>query len=300
MNVTHDPDAILAAWIEEGPTRLPEATRRAIGVNARTMNQHRHPLWMPRRRPMMNPFVKMLATAIAIAVVIGGTWYALAPGGQIGGPPPAIASPSPSPTPAVTSSVAASAAPRPSATTMPANGEIFPGRYRTALEPSMTITIDREVRHNCAPGFKCRGSIDANTAAWLNIEFGMPRIEVHVFRVDKVYDPAREARVVDVPDDLATWLTIHPGMEVVAQKDVVVGGVPGRQLDIRVGPEDLEIAPITGVTDPRLGFGARSDPRVIVVPVDGHQILILLAGEGQPAASSNFELQPLVDSISWD
>jgi len=247
----------------------------------------------------MNPFAR-IAAAIAIAVVIGGAWYALAPGGLTGGPPPRTASLSPSPTPDVMSSVEASGAPRASATTMAAGGEIFPGRYRTALEPSMTITIDREVQHNCAPGFKCRGSIDSNTAAWLDLEFGMPRIEVQVYRVDKVYDPARAARVIDAPDDLATWLTTHPGMEVGEQKDVVVGGVPGRQLDIRVGPADIELAPITGVTEQPLGFGARANARLIVVPVHGHQILISLAGEGQPAASSIFELQPLVDSISWD
>ena len=32
MNVQRDPDAILAAWLDEGPTRLPEPTRRAIAV----------------------------------------------------------------------------------------------------------------------------------------------------------------------------------------------------------------------------------------------------------------------------
>src|SRR5215212_9201694 len=132
MNVTRDPDAILAAWLEEGPTRLPETTRRAIRVNARTTNQHRQPLGVPLRRPKMNPFVRILAAAIAIAVVIGGAWYALAPGGLTGGPPPPTASLSPSPTQDVMSSLEASGAPRSSATTMAAGGEIFPGRYRTA------------------------------------------------------------------------------------------------------------------------------------------------------------------------
>ena len=32
MTVQRDPDAILAAWLEEGPTGLPEPTRRAIAV----------------------------------------------------------------------------------------------------------------------------------------------------------------------------------------------------------------------------------------------------------------------------
>ena len=41
MSLQRDPDAILATWLEEGPNRLPEATRRAIAVNTRTTRQSR-------------------------------------------------------------------------------------------------------------------------------------------------------------------------------------------------------------------------------------------------------------------
>ena len=44
MNVQRDPDAILAAWLDEGPDRLPEATRRAIAVTTRTTHQTRRPI----------------------------------------------------------------------------------------------------------------------------------------------------------------------------------------------------------------------------------------------------------------
>ena len=44
MTVKRDPDAILAAWLEEGPTALPEPTRRAIAVTTRTTTQRRPPL----------------------------------------------------------------------------------------------------------------------------------------------------------------------------------------------------------------------------------------------------------------
>ena len=51
MNVQRDPDAILAAWLDEGPTRLPDATRRAIAVTTRTTRQSRLPIWLPWRAP---------------------------------------------------------------------------------------------------------------------------------------------------------------------------------------------------------------------------------------------------------
>ena len=51
MTVKRDPDAILAAWLEEGPTGLPEPTRRAIAVSTRTTTRRAAPMWVPRRRP---------------------------------------------------------------------------------------------------------------------------------------------------------------------------------------------------------------------------------------------------------
>ena len=51
MTVQRDPDAILAAWLEEGPNRLPDATRRAIAVTTRTTHQSRRPMWLPWRYP---------------------------------------------------------------------------------------------------------------------------------------------------------------------------------------------------------------------------------------------------------
>ena len=43
MNVERDPDAILATWLDDGPTRLPDGTRRAIGVATRSTDQRRRP-----------------------------------------------------------------------------------------------------------------------------------------------------------------------------------------------------------------------------------------------------------------
>jgi hypothetical protein len=114
MNVQRDPDAILAAWLEEGPNALPEPTRRAIAVNTRTMNQRRHLMWLPQRSPTMNPLARIAAAAIVVVAVLGGAIYLTAPGGGVGGGPPASAGPSPAPSAVPSPSV--SAAPTPTAT----------------------------------------------------------------------------------------------------------------------------------------------------------------------------------------
>src|SRR4051812_41731363 len=89
MNGQRDPDAILAAWLEDGPTQLPESTRRAIAVNTRTNRQTWRPVRVPWRNLSMNPLARMAVAAIAIALAIGGAVYVFAPyrGGPAGGSP---------------------------------------------------------------------------------------------------------------------------------------------------------------------------------------------------------------------
>ena len=284
MTVKRDPDAILAAWLEDGPNRLPEATKRAIAVTTRTTNQRRHPLWVPRGRPLMNTYARWAVAAIAVVLAIGGAAYFLAPaGGQVGGPP--------NPTPSATTLPSASAAILASGGTA-----VYPGTYVPAFDPSLTFTIDREVQHNCAPGSKCRGSIDANLPAWIDIEFGMPRIEAFIFRVDKVNDPAKPGSLMDPPADLAAWIASRPGLTVIAQKAVTVGGLAGTQIEVRTGNEGVAFGPITGVTEPGMGIDANVTARLFVVPVAGRQVLIVLRAED----GSVEEIQPLVDSIVWN
>jgi hypothetical protein len=298
MNVRRDPDAIRAAWLEEGPTGLPEATRRAIAVNTRTTTQRRRPIWTPQRRPSMNIYARWAVAAIAIVVAVGGAAYYLAPAGsQVGGPPNATASATSSSSSAVASATppAPTALPSASPAILASEGFVYPGTYVPAFDPGLTFTIDREVEHNCVPGSKCRGSIDVNRPGWIGLQFGLPRIEVNVVRVDKVNDSAKPGAMIDPPADLAAWIASRPGVTVTAQKAVQVGGLAGTQLDVRTGNEDLSFGPIPGVTDVGLGLGANWTVRMFVVPVDGRQVLIILHAED----GSLTELQPLVDSIVW-
>ena len=105
MSAPRDPDAIIAAWLDDGPNVLPEPTRRAIGVTSRSTNQARRPLRLPWRETDVNSFLKLaLAGAAVVAVAVGGLYLinrGPAGPGSIGGPTP---TPSPSlaapPTPA--------------------------------------------------------------------------------------------------------------------------------------------------------------------------------------------------------
>jgi hypothetical protein len=95
-NATRDPDSVLAAWLDEGPTDLPDATRRAILTALPTTSQARRGLLAPWRFTQMNMFARGAAVLVVAVVAIGA--LALLAGGRvgIGGPSPsAIPSPTP-------------------------------------------------------------------------------------------------------------------------------------------------------------------------------------------------------------
>jgi hypothetical protein len=115
-NATRDPDSVLAAWLDEGPTDFPDVTRRAILTALPTTPQARHGLFASWRFPHMNMFARGAAVLILAVVAIGGLALLAGPRGGVGGPgssplpsAPASAPPSPSPVP----STAASAPPLP-------------------------------------------------------------------------------------------------------------------------------------------------------------------------------------------
>jgi hypothetical protein len=112
MSATRDPDQILHAWLEEGPTVLPAPTVRAIEVAARATAQRRRATGLPWRPYTMPTTLKYLAVAAALLVVLIGGAFAVGMGGSIAPFPP---QPTPAPTPSPTATTSPSAAASPAA-----------------------------------------------------------------------------------------------------------------------------------------------------------------------------------------
>ena len=111
MSATRDPDHILHAWLEEGPTVLPAPTVRAIEVATRATAQRRPAIRLPWRSGLMPFPYKILGAAAALAVVLVGGALLLGPRGDqstIGGSSPSptpSATPVPSPTPSASANL---------------------------------------------------------------------------------------------------------------------------------------------------------------------------------------------------
>jgi hypothetical protein len=101
MNPRRDPDAILFAWLDEGPARLPDATRRAIAVSIRTTARSRLPTWLAWNAPTADGLSRYALWAVAVMAVVVGGLSLLRPGpdrsGGVGGPAASVPSATPSP-----------------------------------------------------------------------------------------------------------------------------------------------------------------------------------------------------------
>jgi hypothetical protein len=101
-NVTRDPDSVVAAWLDDVPTELPDVTRRAILGALPTTSQARRGLRAPWRSIYMNAFARGAAVVVIAVVAIGVAALLASPRNGVAGP-------SPSPVSSPGSSSAASA-----------------------------------------------------------------------------------------------------------------------------------------------------------------------------------------------
>jgi hypothetical protein len=91
-NETRDSDAIVGAWLDDGPTDLPDATRRAILTALPMTPQARRGLLAPWRFANMNMFARGASLLVVALVAVGGLALLSGSAGGGGG-----ASPSPVP-----------------------------------------------------------------------------------------------------------------------------------------------------------------------------------------------------------
>lgn len=96
MTTMRDPDMVVAAWLDDGPRRLPDHTRRAVANAIPSITQRRRGFGPPWRVQSVNGHLRLALAAAAVMVAAVGGLYLFrpaAPGGLIGGPGP-TASPS--------------------------------------------------------------------------------------------------------------------------------------------------------------------------------------------------------------
>jgi hypothetical protein len=301
MNVKRDPDAILDAWLDEGPHRLPEPTRRAIAVSTRNIRQSRRPRWVPWRFPNMNGMSRTALAAVAVvAVLLGGLYlFSRAPAGGVGGP-----SASSSPSPAST--------PWPFPTDTSGGVEVAPGTYALDLPAAnattgasqplrITMTVPAGWAKNLTP-----------TTLWRttdNRRFGF-------FTADNlVVDPCAVAGgggLLDPPlgpsvDDLVAGLHALPDLTSTTPTTGTLSGFTGKQLEISA-PDALPScageyrqlwtdAQAAVIKEGMHAIAAHETARVLALDVNGVRLVVSTVADRDASAADLAELQAILDSI---
>jgi hypothetical protein len=248
---------------------------------------------------MIRRIRKIWSTLVVTGLVLTGC-SGSAPGSPTTAPTSstaAIALPTVVATPTATPTATTQTSAAPVVLALPDSGQyVYPGTYTPHFQPSLTLTVGRQVELSCAPGFKCRGDVSANEPRWLNLGFGdVPGFEVHLFRIDKVFDPKHPGKPIDPPKDLAALILTLPGVTaIVPPKNVKVGGLDATQLDLKVGAKGA-------VLGPTFGFGPHLQSRNTVVRVGSDVVMIQIdVVDGTTGVAAAIDaLQPLVDSIIW-
>jgi hypothetical protein len=279
MNPNADPDATLAAWLDEGPLELPDATRRAILVAV--------PMTTQTRRRRLGSWAApgtwgagrvAAAIAVAIVAVVGAGAVLRQPGpivpGGSGGQPTLQPSGSAAPTA------------EPTGWLRLHEGTLYAGRYATAqFDPTLRFTL--------GSGWTAPFQEDGNEIALdrANEDF------LGITRVSRVIDPAT-GDTVPVPDDLAGWLLRNPNFEWSGPGiAVTVGGLRGTMLEGRV---DAGLVPTDTFAYPegnmRIIGGDRM--RYYVLPLEGPDLTIVVAGRRESGwVSTLAAVQVVLDSL---
>ncbi len=152
-----------------------------------------------------------------------------------------------------------------------------------------------------------------NEPGWISISFGFDKshpgghgtwsADFFATRIDKVVDPKHPGtldRPAEGSRDMveeAAWTHAHGSADVGQDRRP-----RWTRLDIVGGDKGATIGPIPGLTQIRraFGFGPRQSARIVVVNVDGHDVLITIGADSPAHFKRAVEaIQPLVDSIVW-
>ena len=243
MKALHDPDAIITAWLEDGPLALPDGSRRVVESSIHLTPQRRGPLaWLPWRDPTMNGNPMRVAVAAILGLLIlagGGIYLANRSSGGVGAPP--VATPSPGPTPSASPASPAMLKDAPQAACGPGGGTaicVAPGTYRLSGDvwPG-EITMDVPAGWFEWLPYTDRDAYDAllvnagtdNGSGWgleFNVVDTVPKDPCDPTK--GTYDQTETSTV----DGLVAAMSRWPGFKATAPIPTVVGGYSGKLVEL--------------------------------------------------------------------
>lgn len=301
MNEHSDMDRVLRTWFESGPSSMPD--RVVDVVSDRIGRERQRPAWRLRWRPyQMNSTVK-IAAALAAVLVLAVVGWNLMPGrsGGVGGGPSPTVSPSAESSPS----------------TSPSGSAVFPAWYRNseisaaagilpagsatsrAFAPRVTFTVpegwvndlDVAIAYGLFPDSKAN---QAEYALSGEIAQGIFMVSVESpYFFCKAWEETQGTAA-----ERGAFLVASDAFVVSEPVDVTIGGLTGKQLDVRLDP-DRPTATCPGDSPP-VDLG---DQRTRVTYLDTPSGIIAIAAGSKYSADHDAFLadaMPIVESFEFD
>ena len=293
MTTHRDPETTMVAWLHEGPTDLPDVTRRAILTALPTTSPARRGLFAPGRITPMNPLAR-LAIVVVVAVIAVGAGFAFLrnTGPSVGGPPTPSVSPTqqtPRPTPTATSGPSFDAS-----TPSPLQGRAdrLPVPFSYVLPAGAGLVVSHDNPY--ANFYQFRRQVGAET--W---DHALVIRTVSGGRLDPCGVSGSGPKPLADPQAFIDYFRTIPTVSVSDVSSVSIDGHPGLGATLEFGPATTDCSDVWlwyedgSVTQ----NGNRQPVRVTIVDVDGHHYALLTALPDSPLYEAS---QELVQSIRFD
>jgi hypothetical protein len=289
MTAPHDADRLIRAYLDSGPTELPD---RSFDAVRHTIERKRQRVVIgPWRKPDMTGLARYAIAAAAVLIVASVLSITILPGlGGLGGPaatpsPTSPASPAPTPSPPAIS-------PSP-----------------VADEPS-TLIVDApfpvRITFDVGPGWVLWDDVGAVGKGWYKHSVDPPDgLGMTFWNVTNVLTDPCDGEPLDPPlgpsvDDLADALVAQPHTVVVQDTAVTIDGHSGRYLEYTA--DDMSDCPF-GRLERWMSAGptrealAGEHDKVWILDVDGTRVVIDAFSFARTSAEHLAELDAIAETI---
>jgi hypothetical protein len=303
MNRRPDIDRVLQVWMADGPAAIPDRVVDVVAARIGVQRQRR--TWPFPGRTNVTTQVKLIAGLAAALLVAVVGWQLLPDTTDPGATPPA-------PTPSAQSTSAATAVPTaaarypawyPPAAVADANGAgiLTAGSHKTRVfRPGFTFTApDGWVNAYDEPNyFTLFPDTPANQAEFERSEAFVHEIVIGPHASPYFFCESLENNTGPGAARMAAAVVANEALATTGVVDVEIGGLTGKQLDVRLNPEWTGTCP----GDPPGLNLADQRTRGILLDAPNGGVLVFFLGSLQAADHEAFlaEAMPIIESFEFD
>jgi hypothetical protein len=296
-------DRVLQAWMADGPAAIPDRVVDVVAARIGIQRQRR--TWLFPGRSNVNTQIKLIA-ALAAALVVAVVGYNLLPGTSGPGAPTIAPTPSAQPTDAPTNTPSAAAVCPTWFTDGCGDGAgiLTAGSHTTqSFVPSFTFRVpegwvndgDSAGIFGLFPDDPANQAEFTRSGSLLHSIFLGPHPSPY-FICESVENNAGANAA-----EMVAALVANEAAETTGLVDVEIGGLTGKQFDVRLNPEWTGTCPPSPDEPP--GFNiADQRTRAFLLDAPDLGVIVMFVGSSKPADHEAFlaEAMPIIESFEFD